>query len=173
MLPQQEIFHQAIERFTAEQEEVRTAAAFAAGTSIYIALHGSGQGPVLIVLLGNIAVGNLHHFLPLIVKFVEHDQEKRLLSLHAIKEVSRRDAYIGVPPLNCIILRLLPTALMANWRRLRTCSGRHSSRIRRTRKRRLATLPQRAWASLPRRIPAVTSLSFMYVAALHRFACIH
>lgn len=97
MSPQQEIFHQAIERFTAEQEEVRTAAAFAAGTSIYIALHGSGPGPVLIVLLGNIAVGNLHHFLPLIVKFVEHDQEKRLLSLHAIKEVSRRDAYIGDP----------------------------------------------------------------------------
>ncbi|TBU30790.1 TIP120-domain-containing protein [Dichomitus squalens] len=66
MSPQQEIFNQAIERFAAEQEEVRTAAAFAAG---------------------NIAVGNLHHFLPLIVKMVEHDQEKRLLSLHAIKEI--------------------------------------------------------------------------------------
>ena len=71
MSPQQEIFNQAIEKFTAEQEEVRTAAAFAAG---------------------NIAVGNLHHFLPLIVKMVEHDQEKRLLSLHALKEVSRNGA---------------------------------------------------------------------------------
>ena len=69
MSPQQDIFNHAIERFTAEEEEVRTAAAFAAG---------------------NIAVGNLHHFLPLIVRMVEHDQEKRLLSLHAIKEVSRR-----------------------------------------------------------------------------------
>ena len=67
MSPQQEIFNQGIEKFTAEQEEVRTAAAFAAG---------------------NIAVGNLHHFLPLIVKMVEHDREKRLLSLHALKEVS-------------------------------------------------------------------------------------
>ncbi|KAI0757560.1 TIP120-domain-containing protein [Daedaleopsis nitida] len=66
MSPQQEIFNQAIERFTAEQEEVRTAAAFAAG---------------------NIAVGNLHHFLPLIVKLVEHDQEKRLPSLYALKEI--------------------------------------------------------------------------------------
>ncbi len=36
---------------------------------------------------GNMAVGNLHHFLPLIVKLVERDQEKRLLSLHALKEV--------------------------------------------------------------------------------------
>ncbi|KAI0668620.1 ARM repeat-containing protein [Trametes maxima] len=66
MSPQHDIFNQAIERFTAEQEEVRTAAAFAAG---------------------NIAVGNLHHFLPVIVKMVENDQEKRLLSLHALKEI--------------------------------------------------------------------------------------
>ena len=44
-------------------------------------------GLVLKTCTGNIAVGNLHHFLPLIVKMVEHDQEKRLLSLHALKEV--------------------------------------------------------------------------------------
>jgi hypothetical protein len=37
--------------------------------------------------LGNIAVGNLHHFLPVIVKMVEKDPAKRLLSLHALKEV--------------------------------------------------------------------------------------
>ncbi|CDO71748.1 hypothetical protein BN946_scf184920.g32 [Trametes cinnabarina] len=66
MSPQHDIFNHAIERFTSEQEEVRTAAAFAAG---------------------NIAVGNLHHFLPAIVKMVETDQTKRLLALHALKEV--------------------------------------------------------------------------------------
>lgn len=66
MSPQHDIFTHAIERFTAEQEEVRTAAAFAAG---------------------NMAVGNLHHFLPVIVKIVENEQERRLLSLHALKEV--------------------------------------------------------------------------------------
>ncbi|THH17136.1 hypothetical protein EW146_g3609 [Bondarzewia mesenterica] len=64
--PQQDIFNNAIDHFTAEQEDVRTAAAFAAG---------------------NIAVGNLHHFLPALVKIVEHDDQKRLLALHALKEV--------------------------------------------------------------------------------------
>ncbi|CCM03714.1 uncharacterized protein FIBRA_05860 [Fibroporia radiculosa] len=66
MTLQGNIFSQIIERFTAEQEDIRTAAAFAAG---------------------NVAVGNLHHFLPVIVKIVESNQEKRLLSLHALKEV--------------------------------------------------------------------------------------
>jgi len=33
------------------------------------------------------AVGNLHHFLPVIVKMVQQDSEKRLLLLHALKEV--------------------------------------------------------------------------------------
>ncbi|KAF4584667.1 hypothetical protein EYR40_004654 [Pleurotus pulmonarius] len=66
MSPQQEIFTNAIELFSAEQEEIRAAAAFAAG---------------------NIAIGNLHQFLPVIVKLVEKDPKKRLLSLHALKEV--------------------------------------------------------------------------------------
>ncbi|KAF5361703.1 hypothetical protein D9758_007269 [Tetrapyrgos nigripes] len=66
MSNQQEIFNYAIEHFSAEQEEVRAAAAFAAG---------------------NIAIGNLHQFLPIIVKMVQSDQKKRLLSLHALKEV--------------------------------------------------------------------------------------
>lgn len=83
MSPQQDIFNQAIERFTAEQEEVRTAAAFAAGG--FPDLQPVIQ--LLTCFIGNIAVGNLHHFLPLIVKMVEHDQERRLLSLHALKEV--------------------------------------------------------------------------------------
>jgi hypothetical protein len=42
----------------------------------------------IVFLKGNIAVGNLHHFLPVIVKMVEHDPAKRLLSLHALKEVA-------------------------------------------------------------------------------------
>lgn len=66
MSPQTDIFNAAIERFGSDVEEIRTAAAFAAG---------------------NIAVGNLHHFLPFIVKMVERDPAKRLLSLHALKEV--------------------------------------------------------------------------------------
>ncbi|EEB95452.1 hypothetical protein MPER_05579, partial [Moniliophthora perniciosa FA553] len=66
MSPQQDIFTHAIEHFSAEQEEVRSAAAFAAG---------------------NIAIGNLHQFLPAIVKMVQSDSKKRLLSLHALKEV--------------------------------------------------------------------------------------
>lgn len=36
---------------------------------------------------GNIAIGNLHQFLPVIVKLVQSDPKKRLLSLHALKEV--------------------------------------------------------------------------------------
>ncbi|KAG7090596.1 hypothetical protein E1B28_009701 [Marasmius oreades] len=66
MTPQQDIFANAIEHFSAEQEEVRSAAAFAAG---------------------NIAIGNPHQFLPAIVKLVQSDAKKRLLALHALKEV--------------------------------------------------------------------------------------
>lgn len=75
MSPQHEIFNQAIDRFGSEQEEVRTAAAFAAG---------------------NIAVGNLHHFLPAIVKMVETDQSKRLLALHALKEVCVAAIFVAI-----------------------------------------------------------------------------
>ncbi|KZT24708.1 TIP120-domain-containing protein [Neolentinus lepideus HHB14362 ss-1] len=66
MSPQHDIFASAIEYFTADQEEIRTAAAFAAG---------------------NIAIGNLHHFLPSVIKIVKNDPQKRLLALHAVKEV--------------------------------------------------------------------------------------
>ncbi|KAJ3832369.1 armadillo-type protein [Lentinula raphanica] len=66
MSPQHDIFTHAIDHFSAEQEEVRSAASFAAG---------------------NIAIGNLHQFLPAIVKMVQSDAKKRLLSLHALKEV--------------------------------------------------------------------------------------
>ena len=84
MSPQQEIFNAAIERFGSEQEEIRTSAAFAAGerTVLYRVLFTDNG-------LGNIAVGNLHHFLPVIVRMVETDPAKRLLSLHALKEVRK------------------------------------------------------------------------------------
>ncbi|KAJ7211033.1 armadillo-type protein [Mycena haematopus] len=66
MSNQQEIFRDAIEHFAAEQEDIRAAASFAAG---------------------NIAIGSLQQFLPAIVKIVKSDPKKRLLSLHALKEV--------------------------------------------------------------------------------------
>lgn len=63
---QKEPFFSAIEYFGAAEEDIRSAAAFAAG---------------------NIAIGNLHCFLPHLVKLVQNDKEKRLLALHALKEV--------------------------------------------------------------------------------------
>ncbi|PPQ98061.1 hypothetical protein CVT26_003287 [Gymnopilus dilepis] len=66
MAPQKDIFNLVIEHFGAEQEDVRSAAAFAAGS---------------------IAIGNLHQFLPTIVQLIESDPKKRLLALHAAKEV--------------------------------------------------------------------------------------
>ena len=63
---QSDVFAHAIDLFASEQEEIRSAAAFAAG---------------------NIAIGNLQQFLPHIVKMVETDAKKRLLALHAAKEV--------------------------------------------------------------------------------------
>ncbi|KAH9075666.1 TIP120-domain-containing protein [Lactarius deliciosus] len=66
MSPQHDVFDVAIELFASDQEDIRTAAAFAAG---------------------NIAIGNLHLFLPFIVQLVKQDDSKRLLALHALKEV--------------------------------------------------------------------------------------
>ncbi|KAF8972524.1 armadillo-type protein [Flammula alnicola] len=66
MSNQRDIFVLVVDHFGSEQEEMRAAAAFAAG---------------------NIAIGNLHQFLPVIVKMVESDPKKRLLALHAAKEV--------------------------------------------------------------------------------------
>jgi cullin-associated NEDD8-dissociated protein 1 len=66
MSNQADVFTQAINRFNADDEEIRTASAFAAG---------------------NIAIGNTHQFLPPIIKLVQTDNSKRLLALHAIKEV--------------------------------------------------------------------------------------
>ncbi|KAG2100498.1 armadillo-type protein [Suillus cothurnatus] len=61
MSKQQDTFSNTIEHFSAEEEEIRAAA-------------------------GNIAIENLHQFLPAIL-IAERDPHKKLLSLHALKEV--------------------------------------------------------------------------------------
>lgn len=66
MSQQPDIFANATAHFTAEQEEARSAAAFAAG---------------------NIAIGNLQLYLPSLVAMIQSDAKQRLLALHALKEV--------------------------------------------------------------------------------------
>ncbi len=50
----------------------------------FISFVASSHCPLL---LGNIAIGNLQLFLPYIVHLVKQDDSKRLLALHALKEV--------------------------------------------------------------------------------------
>jgi cullin-associated NEDD8-dissociated protein 1 len=83
MSRQKDTFTSAIDHFEAEQEEIRAAAAFAAGWLV-VSYHANSKSAII----GNIAIGNLHQFLPAIIKMVESDPKKRLLSLHALKEVS-------------------------------------------------------------------------------------
>ncbi|KAG8723447.1 hypothetical protein FRC09_003293 [Ceratobasidium sp. 395] len=66
MSNQAEVLDNALGFFKSDSEEVRSAAAFA---------------------VGNIAIGSQERFLPVIVKQVQTDEEKRLLSMHALKEV--------------------------------------------------------------------------------------
>ncbi|KAF8303097.1 TIP120-domain-containing protein [Clavulina sp. PMI_390] len=66
MTLQNDVFNNAVALFASPSQEVRAAAAFAAG---------------------NIAIGNLSAFLPVIVKQISSSDENRLLSLHALKEV--------------------------------------------------------------------------------------
>lgn len=84
MSPQQEVFNGAIELFASDQEDVRTAAAFAAGQPFFLSLSSHN---LTSSLPGNIAIGNLNLFLPFIVHLVKQDDSKRLLALHALKEV--------------------------------------------------------------------------------------
>lgn len=71
--------------FSHESEEVRSAAAFAAGmTFLFLFLFPKIK---LKVHLGNIAIGNMHHFLPSVINLVQLQNEKRLLALYALKEV--------------------------------------------------------------------------------------
>ena len=84
MSPQHDIFSNVIEHFSADEEGIRTAAAFSAGICVFTV-------PLFLVMTdswtGNIAIGNLHQFLPAILKISESGPSKRLLSLHALKEV--------------------------------------------------------------------------------------
>lgn len=80
---QHDVFDNTIDHFSAEEEEIRTAAAFAAGECKLIAFRMAFANSKQ----GNIAIGNLHLFLPAILKVAEQDSSKRLLSLHALKEV--------------------------------------------------------------------------------------
>ncbi|GAA5856944.1 hypothetical protein JCM8547_008479 [Rhodosporidiobolus lusitaniae] len=64
--PHQAIFAKVVEHFSASSEDVRRAAAFAAG---------------------NIAVGNTGAFLPAILELIEGDDKKRYLALQALKQV--------------------------------------------------------------------------------------
>ena len=84
MSPQQDVFNSAIELFASDQEDVRTAAAFAAGQPFAVL---SFCRVISLSLAGNIAIGNLNLFLPYIVHLVKQDDSKRLLALHALKEV--------------------------------------------------------------------------------------
>src|SRR5579863_9060381 len=85
MLPQQEVFNGAIELFASDQEDVRTAAAFAAGQLFVFSYFLSRN--LTASLPGTIAIGYLNLFLPFIVHLVKQDDSKRLLALHALKEV--------------------------------------------------------------------------------------
>ncbi|CEL59964.1 Cullin-associated NEDD8-dissociated protein 1 OS=Dictyostelium discoideum GN=cand1 PE=3 SV=1 [Rhizoctonia solani AG-1 IB] len=66
MSNQHEVFDNSLAFFKSDAEEIRNAAAFA---------------------VGNIAIGSQERFLPVIVKLVQTDDEKRLLSMNALKEV--------------------------------------------------------------------------------------
>ncbi|KAG8804387.1 hypothetical protein FRC19_011274 [Serendipita sp. 401] len=63
---QSNVFNDVLQFYTADSESVRSAAAFASG---------------------NICIGNTHIFLPIIVNIIQKDPSRRILALHAIKEV--------------------------------------------------------------------------------------
>lgn len=86
MSPQHDVFDVAIEFFASDQEDIRTAAAFAAGQAFSDVICYPDL-IFLLLLTGNIAIGNLQLFLPFIVQLVRQDDTKRLLALHALKEV--------------------------------------------------------------------------------------
>jgi cullin-associated NEDD8-dissociated protein 1 len=83
---QSDIFNTSISLFSADSEETRTAAAFAAGK-----LSVDCDSVVFLNFfdpVGNMAIGNVPHFLPAVINLVQSNNEKRLLALHALKEVT-------------------------------------------------------------------------------------
>ena len=61
-----DIHESVLQLFSAPSEEVKSAAAFA---------------------LGNISVGNVRKYLPIVISEIKNDPKKRYLLLHALKEV--------------------------------------------------------------------------------------
>jgi hypothetical protein len=133
MSNQSENFTVAIEHFSSEQEETRAAAAFAAGNEFICYLL---DVPLSIAswFPGNIAIGNLHQFLPAIIKIIENDPKKRLLALHAAKEVGFPTHGSQCLAPDSMSSRSLPIARTANLKVSRTFFGVLSLRTPRMQK---------------------------------------
>jgi len=135
MSPQSDVFTNAIEHFAAEQEEIRTAAAFCRGCVLSYTLH---HVHILIALYkGNIAIGNLHQFLPAILKLVQSDAKKRLLSLHALKEVCCYCSFLQYSNLS-VHSKVVTNCSQGQLEGVAIFCGCHCSRTRTIRRRQLA-----------------------------------
>src|SRR4051812_30823178 len=84
-----DIFDQVLKCFDSNIEEVKSAAAFAAGETDSLAKNTITCRNICQLSLGNIAVGNVATFLPRIVQQVSgaSSPATRLLYLHSLKEV--------------------------------------------------------------------------------------
>jgi len=63
---QNDVFENALNLFSSDSQDIRTAAAFG---------------------VGNIAIGNITTFLPVIIRQIHADDSRRVLSLHSLKEI--------------------------------------------------------------------------------------
>jgi len=113
-----------------------------------------------LVIAGNIAIGNLPRFLPSIIQLVESDSRKRLLALHASKEVHIAYARQVHPLIK--LFRSSRIALKGSWRAWQICSGYLSSKTQKTRRRprEMSLLP--ASANLQLHILPDICLNYMY-----------
>ena len=144
MSPQHDIFNNVIKHFSASEEGVRTAAAFSAGICVY---------PITFIFIDWSFIREYcdwesASFLPAILRISESDPSKRLLSLHALKEVRK----ITFPE-----ARAEPMTMSSRWSRTdrtassnpsQTSSGSLSSATpRRIVKNQLGTSQPPVWAS--------------------------
>lgn len=107
MSNQPEVFDNSLGFFKAESEEVRSAAAFAVGTSLILLLPSDAMRWLTHLGIGNIALGSQERFLPVIVKHVQNDEDKRLLSMHALKEVHTPSIPTPFHPLTHLITQVV------------------------------------------------------------------
>ena len=88
--------------FTSSTEEVKSAASYALGN---VMMQGGSLGKPIaadrvsfncnyhrfhlgfVILLGNISVGNMVHFLPFVLHEIEKQSKRQYLLLHSLKEV--------------------------------------------------------------------------------------